>query len=41
MFGFHSITSSASASSLGGTSMPSAALLQVDDEFELGRLLYR
>ena len=36
---YHSITSSVMASSDGGTSMPSAlAVLQVDDELELGRL---
>ena len=35
----HSITSSARASSVGGTSRPSAlAVLQVDDQLELGRL---
>ena len=35
----HSITSSARASSVGGTSRPSAlAVLQIDDELELGRL---
>ena len=38
----HSITSSARASSIGGTSMPSVlAVLQIDDQFELGRLLHR
>jgi hypothetical protein len=36
----HSITSSARASSVGGTSMPSA-LLEVDDQLELGRLYDR
>ena len=35
----HSITSSARASSVGGTSRPSAlAVLQVDDQLEFGRL---
>jgi len=38
----YSITSSARASSVGGTSRPSAlAVLEVDHEFEFGRLLDR
>ena len=35
----HSITSSARASSVGGTSRPSAlAVFEIDDQLELGRL---
>ena len=39
---YHSITSSARASSVGGTSRPSAfAVLRLIDQLELGRRLHR